>query len=64
MNKYVAESRTMIAGRFGHEGLCQHHHTTPLANVCYITYLTLQFLEFCTQLTKAFVAEMSCNHCY
>ena len=23
MSKYVAESITMIAGRFGHEGLCQ-----------------------------------------
>ena len=25
MSKYVAESITMIAGRFGHEGLCQLH---------------------------------------
>ena len=23
VSKYVAESITMIAGRFGHEGLCQ-----------------------------------------
>ena len=23
MSKYIAESMTMIAGRFGHEGLCQ-----------------------------------------
>ena len=25
VSKYVAESMTMIAGRFGHEGLCQLH---------------------------------------
>ena len=25
VSKYVAESITMIAGRFGHEGLCQLH---------------------------------------
>ena len=47
VSKYVAESITMIAGRFGHEGLCQ-----------------LRTELFCTQLTKAFVAETSCNHCY
>ena len=47
VSKYVAESITMIAGRFGHEGLCQLHTE-----------------QFCTQLTKAFVAETSCNHCY
>ena len=23
-----------------------------------------QIRQFCTQLTKAFVAETSCNHCY
>ena len=49
VSKYVAESITMIAGRFGHEGLCQ---------------LRTELTEFCTQLTKAFVAETSCNHCY
>ena len=30
MSKYVAESITMIAGRFGHEGLCQLHTVCPL----------------------------------
>ena len=27
-------------------------------------YRTYAVLHFCTQLTKAFVAETSCNHCY
>ena len=47
VSRYVAESITMIAGRFGHVGLCQ-----------------LRTKLFCTQLTKAYVAETSCNHCY
>ena len=64
VSKYVAESITMIAGRFGHEGLCQLRTELKklqceigyiantgqwcgvdgVASVCYITYLTLQFL--------------------
>ena len=39
VSRYVAELITMIAGRFGHVGLC-------------------------TQLTKAYVAKMSCISCY
>ena len=44
VSKYVAESITMIAGRFGHKGLCQ-----------------LLTEQFCTELTKAFLAKMSCK---
>ena len=29
VSKYVAESITMIAGRFGHEGLCQLRTELP-----------------------------------
>ena len=48
VNKYVAESITMIAERFGHEGLCQLH--TELKKLqcetCYIANM------------------VSSNHCY
>ena len=38
VSKYVAESITMIAGRFGHEGLCQLH--TKLKKLQCENYLT------------------------
>ena len=47
VSRYVAESITTDAGRFGHVGLCQ-----------------LRTKQFCTQLTKAYVAETSCISCY
>ena len=47
VSRYIAESITTDAGRFGHVGLCQ-----------------LRTKLFCTQLTKAYVAETSCISCY
>ena len=36
-------------------------HATALISVCYITCLTQQYLQFCMQLIKAYMAETSCN---
>ena len=41
---------------------CEESYTA--FSVCNIAYLTLQYLQFCTQLTKAYVAEMLCISCY
>ena len=52
VSRYVAESITNDAGYFGHVGLCQLR--TKLKRT----------KEFCTQLTKAYVAKISCIGCY
>ena len=41
--------------------LIMQHTVSYIVRLCYITYLTLQYPQFCMQLTKAFVAETSCN---
>ena len=41
-----------------------HDHVATLVSVCYVAGLTLLYLLFCMQLTKAFVAETSCISCY
>ena len=40
------------------------HYWPHTVRVCYITHLTLQYLQLCTQLTKAYVAETSCNQLF
>ena len=54
VSNYVAVSinNVLIAGHFSHKGLRQLH--TKL-------FLYVHKPDFCTKLTKTFVAEMSCN---
>ena len=52
VSRCVAESITTDAGRFSHVGLCQ------------LRTKLFFFSKFCTQLTKAYVAETSCISSY
>ena len=60
-------NQQLIAGRFGHEGLRQLR--TKLTDTCLTNQIgfrtqpeaNLCVCQFCTQLTKAFMAETSCN---
>ena len=63
VSKFVAESITMIAGHFGHKGLCQLR--TELKKLqCEVGYIANIGQRCCVMvLTKAFVAKTSCNHC-
>ena len=44
--------------------LSMQHYWPHTVRVCYITHLTLQNLQFCLQLTKAYVDETSCNQLF
>ena len=57
VSRYVAESiNQLIAGRFGHVGLCQLH-TKLLLLYKHLSRTAVS--QFCMQLTKAYVAETS-----
>ena len=47
VSKYVAESITMIAGRFGHEGLCQLRTKQFCTQFCRPTRDSMETLVLC-----------------